>query len=740
VLRSIANVPRAGTAAAAASSNPNVSTSDNYVFSSSYESVTWWGEVSRQQIDDVGALSVPNWSAMRLLDCATTPWKPNTAYVGSWDSVSLIPAGPALSGNVFNYGGKCYVVKSNYTSGASFDAVGATGDGANTQVINADEAALSKVPAAVPGGRTIFTKGSSGLIAFNWAALGSLQSYFQKPWITYTTTTTVSTGLSQFCTPNSATNCLSATDQTAAQGQALVNYLRGDRTNEGTLFRQRIHVLGDIVASEGRYVKAPLFNYSDSGYGTFKTANASRDGVVYVAANDGMMHAFDAVTGQERWAYIPSMVVPDLYKLADMNYATQHQFFVDNTPEVGEICGNATGTNCAGTEWKTIVVGGLNRGGKGYYALDVTDPTHDPVLLWEFSDSRLGYTYGNPRITKLKSGQWVVLLSSGYNNSDGKGYLFVLDAKTGAPITAINGDGTISTGASSGAVRISAHVKAGDTDNTTDAVYGGDASGNLWRFDINDSIGPLGFEAQKLVSFVDSNGVAQPITAKPVTATINGSTVIFVGTGRYLGITDIGDTRVQSFYAVKDLGTATTYGNPRTAINGFVQRTMTSGLCASGVVGCTQGQSIRTTDPNAVDVDWATQSGWFVDFLTGGERAATDPSLGLGTLVFTTNLPSISSGTACGDPSKAVTNSFLYAFNYITGKAVEGASNVAGVSLGNGTVTRPVLIELADGTVRTLTRISNGSQGGNTIVGKPPIAAGKGTGLRKVSWRELTTQ
>ena len=400
-LATIVNTPRPGTAAAAASSNPNITSSDNYVFSSSYKSVEWYGELIRQQIDTDGTLTEPQWSAMRLLDCATTPWTPGTSFV---------------PGSNFNRGNACYTVTQGYTSGDAFG----NGDLANTTV----------VPGS-PITRTIYTKGTNGLISFKWANLSTeQQAFFTKPAIN---------GLSQFCA--SGGTCLPANRQDnntlakgGAAGEALVEFLRGDRSKEGDeegkYFRTRTHVLGDIVASEARYVKTPLFRYGDTGYADYKAAQMDRAGMVYVGANDGMLHAFKAETGQEAWAYIPSMVLPDIHKLADKEYAAKHQFFVDNSPEVGDICPTAPTTACTGAQWKTILVGGLNRGGKGYYALDITNPAA-PVLLWEFTDANLGYTYGNPRITKLKDGTWVVIFASGYNNADGVGRLYIRNAYTG---------------------------------------------------------------------------------------------------------------------------------------------------------------------------------------------------------------------------------------------------------------------------------------------------------------------
>ncbi|MBS1230070.1 MAG: Type fimbrial biosis protein PilY1 [Proteobacteria bacterium] len=725
-LAAIINKPRPGTAAAAASSNPNISTSDNYVFSSSYKSVEWFGELIRQQIDSAGVLSSQQWSAMRLLDCATTVWTATTSYA---------------VGSVFRNGTTCYRVTTEYVSGTDFGST----DTSKTAVVN--DASGSAVVA--PTTRTLYTKGAGALIPFLWADLvsASLGSYFTTPALTYASATA---GLSQFC--SSGATCLSAAQQSnntvatgGAAGEALVNFLRGDRSNETTFYRKRTHVLGDIISSEGRYVKVPAFNYTDTNYGAFKAAKAGRSGKVYVSANDGMVHAFDAESGEETWAYIPSFVLPNLYKLADMNYSSHHQYSVDNSPETGDICPNAPTSACTAAQWKTILVGGLNRGGKGYFALDITNPA-SPTLLWEFSDANLGYSYGNPRITKLADGTWVVIVASGYNNADGVGRLYVLNANTGALIRTIS-TGVGSAATPSGLARISAHSASADTNNTTDAVYGGDLLGNLWRFDINNTIAPSGYDAKLLVSFTDPSGNPQPITARPSTATINGKTVVFVGTGRYLGISDLTNAQVESYYAVKDDPDAVTLGDPRLSASLFVRQTLTSGTCPSGAPTswCIPGQSVRTSTNNAVD--WDLKNGWYVDFLTAGERSVTDSVLALGTLLFTTIAPNNSSANACGTENPDASASYLYALDYKTGAPVQGTAAVSGVSLGNVIATRPIVLKV-NGSIRYLVRTSgssaaaggaDGSDLGGSAGGVVPTAPVAGA-TRRVSWRELVSE
>ena len=257
----------------------------------------------------------------------------------------------------------------------------------------------------------------------------------------------------------------------------MIAYLRGQSgnemisTNTNQLFRQRVAVLGDIVGSKPVYVKKPQFKYNDVGYAAFIGSQSSRAGRVYVGANDGMLHAFDATSGLEQWAYIPSTVIPNLYKLADAAYPNNHQYYVDGPIVVGDAYN--------GSAWRTILVGGLAEGGRGYYALDVTDPAN-PVALWEYGtaqDANIGYSYGNPVITKRASdGKWVVLVTSGYNNvlpGDGMPRLYVLDAFTGAKLSEIDITSASTDPNVNGIAKMANWVDNTLIDNTTQYVYAG---------------------------------------------------------------------------------------------------------------------------------------------------------------------------------------------------------------------------------------------------------------------------
>lgn len=510
---------------------------------------------------------------------------------------------------------------------------------------------------------------------------------------------------------------------TANAGTNLVSYLRG---TANAVYRTRDTLLGDVIGGAPVYLAKPPFRYTENDYSTFVTNNASRDGTVYVAANDGMLHAFDGATGNEKWAYIPSMVMPRLYKLADADYANRHEYYVDGAPVVGDIF--VPGTPGA---WKSILVGGLRGGGRGYYALDITDPAN-PVALWEFTADDLGYTFGNPIITKRADGKWIVVFASGYNNvspGDGNGHLFVLDANTGeqlkkistftAPSTAAG-----STGTPSGLAKINAWIDS-EVDNTAKRFYGGDVLGNVWRFDTDGLFAPNN-AALRLAYLMDTNK-PQPITTQPALAeiTYSGSKypVIYVSTGKYLGTSDLSNTDQQTVYALKDPLTNTELGDVHASTD-IVEQTLTAATV--------NGQTVNKVSSHAVD--WSTKNGWRVDFLSSGERVNVDMQVLFNTLTLATNIPSADACTVGG-------SSYLYRFDIGTGSNPSSISgNVAGTFRGNTMIVGLSFVQLqknggAAGSGDTQTILVD-NQGDLSTVAVPEPTGTSGA-TRRTSWREL---
>ncbi|MHB1058357.1 MAG: pilus assembly protein [Rhodanobacter sp.] len=411
------------------------------------------------------------------------------------------------------------------------------------------------------------------------------------------------------------------TDDTVAQQRLL--WLAGDQTNEGSedgKLRERKNLLGAVINSQAKYVAYPADGYRNvfpnnadgsvaaentaalvanggHSYEQFVSDHLDRTPMVYVGANDGMLHAFDAsldpdtgkptsTAGTEQWAYVPYSVYPNLSKLSSQDYKTRFAPTVDGSPVTRDVF--------FGGAWHSILVAGLRYGGRGVYALDITstdsgDTTAAKKVLWEFgadsdgaddtdldkgnNPANLGYTYGQPNIARLSSGKWVVLVPSGYfptcdkqfspqpctdaaAASNTRSSLFVLDAGTGALIKEIRTPaGVVSHGLTSPVV--------GDynNDQIDDVAYAGDLDGNVWRFDLgNDAVTATDSSTGVLRLFQPGTAGAQPITVMPRLFPDPGTSnfIVVFGTGKYLtaadNVTD-SSTVTQSVYGIRDKAT-----------------------------------------------------------------------------------------------------------------------------------------------------------------------------------------
>lgn len=519
---------------------------------------------------------------------------------------------------------------------------------------------------------------------------------------------------------------VSATDLAGLNDPAvMVSYLRGV-AKPG--YRVRGSLLGDLVHSAPVFIGPSKFMFKENGYQDWIATKpvAERKPVLVVGSNDGLLHAFNEEDGNELWAYLPSLVMDKMYRLADQNYASKHQYMVDATPVVSDIYVKEGKSG----SWKTVLIGGLGAGGRGFYALDVSDPA-SPLAMWEFSpdslpDSekgRLGLSFGNPIVTKRADGTWIVAVTSGYNNPSGGGYLFILDAATGALLKTVQTEvGGANVG--EGLAKINAWIDSPE-ENLALRFYGGDLAGNLWRFDVDDTTEPKskGFLLAKLqyTGPKDAGGstpapVPQPITTQPKLAQFdaNGGTrrVIYVGTGRYLGKTDVPSeahpASQQSIYAIVDDLSTDSLGDVR-ASDKLVKQNI-----HPETTPITVGDS---TTP----VDWSKKKGWYVDLMNTAERVDVDMLLVANTLVAAGNIPGGVS-TFCEKPGDNQSN--LYMFNIISG---------------GGTVTALPTMLAGFSAVQIGDKIYDIEQGTNAIpYTRPitPLTVSSGS-PRRTSWREL---
>ncbi|HNQ03954.1 MAG TPA: PilC/PilY family type IV pilus protein [Thiobacillaceae bacterium] len=501
-------------------------------------------------------------------------------------------------------------------------------------------------------------------------------------------------------------------------GTARVAYLRGDPSNEGVSgtftcgantvakFRVRNNRLGDIVNSNPWYVGAPAAGYSDvdhPGYGAYRAAKLNRTPVVYVGGNDGMLHGVNAEldftsiatgqttanSGKEVLAYVPSPIYASLSRLTDRDYNKNHRYYVDGSPLVGDADLSATAT----PDWRSVLVGVMGAGGKGVFALDVSNPANFSaanaanILLWEFTatdDADMGHVFNHPpmhatnnqpkQLVKMKNGQWAVILGNGYNSSAGKAALYVLFIKEGMDgVWTVNTDYVKIVADSAGNNGLSSPVPFDmDGDGVVDVVYAGDLKGNMWKFLVGDanpanwrvafSTAGCGAGSTCTPLFVaqDASSNRQPIIwPAEVTRHPQGTgALVLFGTGKYLEGTDNTSSAAQSVYGIWDKHDNTTTAG--------VGSTNLLAQTVTGVSTITSGgvnYNYRTVSGNAISA-WGNGSGqymgWYVDLPTSGERTSGIPKLINGVLYLNTFIPSSA-------PCDYGGTGWLMAIDYLTG-------------------------------------------------------------------------
>ncbi|WP_018229255.1 pilus assembly protein [Methyloversatilis universalis] len=442
--------------------------------------------------------------------------------------------------------------------------------------------------------------------------------------------------------------------QKAALGNssAVLDYLRGVRTGEaaeGGTFRNRNLLIGDIVHSSPVFVGAPdNFGYERyswdgaSTYQDFRSLRANRTPMLYVNANDGMTHGFNANTGAEVFAYVPSSALAQMNTLTQPNYS--HQFINDGSINVADVY-DASGS--AGV-WRSLLFSSTGRGGRQLYALDVSDPTVPASgaagarVKWEFSHSDFGRFTGRPVVARMNNGVWAVIVGNGYNSDQYKGYLFVINALTGALISTIDTGACATTDSpclSNGLAEITTWDD--DDDGDVDYVYAGDLRGNLWRFDMTSSVpsewkASFGTAASPLPLFraVDSAGTPQPITSR-VEVMLDPSTGVrwvSFGTGQFLSTTDRTSHAVQSWYGMYDnylTGAATSPVVGRTnlaerrVIKETTQTTGTGDTATTVSVRVISAPGDDVGGQAVTDADGAyIRKGWYLDLLPESRTAA----------------------------------------------------------------------------------------------------------------------
>lgn len=436
---------------------------------------------------------------------------------------------------------------------------------------------------------------------------------------------------------------------TAAQkglfgSQNKVDYVRGKRDDEGKVYRVRSSVLGTLVNSAPLVVLPPgagqykglTFSGADK-YDAFVSSQSARKAMLYVGGNDGMLHAFDSNSGDEKFAFIPNAALALLPAYSNVGYV--HKYMVDGTLAVKDVY--------TSSGWKTVLVGSMGFGGRSVFALDVTNPD-DIKLLWEKTSAdvpAIGNNLGAPVVTQVANGDWRVLLGNGPNSDGDKAQLIMIGVGDGVVTT-------VDTGVSGDNGLSGVGVLDSNGDGIAETAYAGDLKGNLWRFGKLFDTAPM---VSRLFQAKDASGSGQPITAAPLVGVRKSSseTWVWFGTGRMLSSKDLSDSSIQTWYGLVDDGTE--IGN----------RSILSAISGIKDYAYNEKYSIRTF-PTASGLT-KTQRGWYVDLPVAGERMIYKNDILGSVLVGASRIPDAT------DPCAPTGKGFIMFINAYTGGRLSGS-------------------------------------------------------------------
>ena len=498
------------------------------------------------------------------------------------------------------------------------------------------------------------------------------------------------------------------------EAKAVMDFIAGKVDSDPFDFRDRRSLVGDIINGAPVIVGTPNRIFHDPDYLSFVQTNADRQAIVYVGANDGLLHAVALESGDELFAYAPRPLFGKLATLTEPGYGSdpQHTNYVDGPIAEGDAYFGSSGG------WGSVVVGALGAGAQAVYAIrspstDVSSVNATDIHLWDFTDRDdpdLGYVFGKPAIvrTLMADGtiRWVAVFGNGYNSSQddgarppgcddpnqdsgstacGRAVLYVVDIETGRLIAKLDtergriddpshqGDPAAAEPNGLGQPTVVGRVlmdssgnPIGDGDPVATIAYAGDLFGNLWRFNlVGLSTASTAGEAATLVFQARGpNDVAQPITAPVALAphpTGVGTLVLF-GTGRYLGQPDVTDLSVQSFYGIWDRGDSTMVSADALLEQSFLE----TGVQVTGSDSTTVVSEGRTS--TRLPIDWSVHSGWRLDLVDGvvpqGERVVSAPQLRGERVVFVSLIPE-------PDPCKAGGSSWVNAVAFASGRALD---------------------------------------------------------------------
>ena len=609
-----------------------------------------------------------------------------------------------------------------------------------------------------------------------------------------------------------ATNNLRGTNTNMQMSTAVtsdvVDFLRGVRTKEGSPFRKRPAVLGDIVNSTPTFIKnnsnpmyekLPATTPGLSTYAAYMSAKAARtEGVLFVGANDGMLHAFaegsgTKVGGRELFAYVPRSVLGKLESLTNTSYPFAHTYTVDGP--LSETDAYVTTPSLTGggtsTGWKNLILGTTGAGAKSVFALNASDPLNmnNKAVLWEInpdplfpvlvgnlpaSFAELGSVLSPVQSGVTASGDWVSIFGNGYDSKSGMASLFIVESSTGKLLKEIKTDGI--TGNGLGGVRLVLNSK-----QQIIGAYAGDLKGRLWKFDLSSTSSSgwvLGNGGTALFTAM-SGGTPLPITAQPgvVERTDQAgylpSYLVSVATGKLF---EAGDPAValpvQAAYGLwdrKPFGSTGSDSIGESQLEGLKVSVVSTGVDPKTGATLNEGgivnfYTVGFSNTSVTKIDWTTRRGWKLNLDVFSGQRNVYPVQMQGDVVKIDTVAPLAAASGCDDSSS---NALSFYINPLTGSCRKGGTlDTNGDSFIDGTDANVCAYSsTADGVDVVLTILSSsGTDTGTRDVqnsrghikvrvkdGPPPPdcsdagyaatheseCGGPGGGIKNRSWRQL---
>lgn len=530
----------------------------------------------------------------------------------------------------------------------------------------------------------------------------------------------------------------------ATTGPSIVSWLQGNNVAGLRGHSIKYGLLGDILGADPVF-----FNYTNNGYNKLPASSggtdtgaetysqyvadgkANRTPMIFVGANDGMLHALEALTGNEKMTFIPNAVYTDNGEQKFVNLTSNtydHRYFVDGSAAVSD--------SYNGSSWQSHLLFGLGRGGKSVTAINVTDTSYTASdIEWEFSNPELGYTYGTPAVARFANNEWYAIFPNGLDSASQKASVFIVNINNAADYRILT-TGVGSAATPNGMMSIQPQL---NSERTVSNIYAGDIRGNIWKFDVlNEGTGNVQWNnGSKLFTAGNATtGTPQSITGGiRIGKRPGGGSIIFFGTGKYF---EIGDNsfsgssvpQIDSFYGVFDNGVDLNLTRASLKQQSF------------SMVG-----SNRTSTQNTVSFT-GSEKGWYIDLLDGttkrGERVTSTPLLSGGRVIFASIIPS--AGATCGGEG----SSYLNELDALTGgmlndkvldtnndgKIDSSDTQVSSVKM-DGLISDPSIVGGQD---RDYKVIGSTSAGGSVqILSETKVAAGDENGIPKgrLSWQQL---